>query len=266
MQLRRRNLLIGFTLLIVMQGEFVLNARTRVIMQSMDGRIPADVYGVCCPVRVSSDSVPVCVYDARLRDGEWVATLTARELAQRGIRPLTEVLDSCVKRQVSLFLDVRPPVVDTLTEEQRAERLLILQRADSVTRRELLPDEAPVCDYELLVERVLSMARDAGMPKRGLWLILHDPALCARYGADRKSDVGICYESADGSCSVEAGALMLHWSRIASKEEIRRMRRHVRRIAVWDVNTPEDAARMCSCKVDYLLTDEPQLVRSLVRK
>ena len=80
MQLLRRKFLIGFTLLLVMQGEFVL-ARMRVVVQSMTGHRPSDVEGVCCPVRISSDGVPVCVYDARFPDGTRVAALTAAELA-----------------------------------------------------------------------------------------------------------------------------------------------------------------------------------------
>ena len=265
MQLLRRKFLIGFTLLLVMQGEFVL-ARMRVVVQSMTGHRPSDVEGVCCPVRISSDGVPVCVYDARFPDGTRVAALTAAELALRGVRPLKEVLDSCVGRPGCLFLDVRPPVVDSLTEKRRAERLFVLQRVDSTLRRESGPSAVPEESYELSVDRVLAMVRDAGLPAKNLWVVLHDPDLCTRLAEERRPDVGICYESRDGFCPDGVDALMLHWMRVGSKETVRRLRRHVRRSVVWDVNTPEEVARLRACRVDYLVTDEPELARTLKRR
>ena len=80
-----RILFVLFTLLLTVQGEPVLGARTKVIVRPAAGRsVPEEAYGICLPVRLSCDGVAVCGYDAQLPTGERVAALSADELAARG--------------------------------------------------------------------------------------------------------------------------------------------------------------------------------------
>ena len=72
-----RILFVLFTLLLTVQGEPVLGARTKVIVRPAAGRsVPEEAYGICLPVRLSCDGVAVCGYDAQLPTGERVAALT----------------------------------------------------------------------------------------------------------------------------------------------------------------------------------------------
>ena len=84
-----RILFVLFTLLLTVQGEPVLGARTKVIVRPAAGRsVPEEAYGICLPVRLSCDGVAVCGYDAQLPTGERVAALSADELAARGVPPM----------------------------------------------------------------------------------------------------------------------------------------------------------------------------------
>ena len=84
-----RILFVLFTLLLTVQGEPVLGARTKVIVRPAAGRsVPEEAYGICLPVRLSCDGVAVCGYDAQLPTGERVAALSADELAGSGSSPL----------------------------------------------------------------------------------------------------------------------------------------------------------------------------------
>ena len=67
-----RILFVLFTLLLTVQGEPVLGARTKVIVRPAAGRSePEEAYGICLPVRLSCDGVAVCGYDAQLRRTNW---------------------------------------------------------------------------------------------------------------------------------------------------------------------------------------------------
>ena len=88
-----RILFVLFTLLLTVQGEPVLGARTKVIVRPAAGRsVPEEAYGICLPVRLSCDGVAVCGYDAQLPTGERVAALSADELAARGVPRLDDVV------------------------------------------------------------------------------------------------------------------------------------------------------------------------------
>ena len=82
-----RILFVLFTLLLTVQGEPVLGARTKVIVRPAAGRsVPEEAYGICLPVRLSCDGVAVCGYDAQLPTVERVAALAA--VAGSGSSPL----------------------------------------------------------------------------------------------------------------------------------------------------------------------------------
>ena len=95
-----RILFVLFALLLTVQGEPVLGARTKVIVRPAAGRsVPEEAYGICLPVRLSCDGVAVCGYDAQLPTGERVAALSADELAARGVPRTT----SCGSGVVGIF-------------------------------------------------------------------------------------------------------------------------------------------------------------------
>ena len=100
-----RILFVLFTLLLTVQGEPVLGARTKVIVRPAAGRsVPEEAYGICLPVRLSCDGVAVCGYDAQLPTGERVAALSADELAARGVPRLDDVVRQWRGRDLRLFL------------------------------------------------------------------------------------------------------------------------------------------------------------------
>lgn len=254
MRLSGRTLRVLFTLLLAVQGEPVWSARTKVIVRSVDRPVPEQAYGVCVPVRLSRDGVPVCVYDARLADGAAVAALTRDELAARGIRPLDEVLAGWRERELRLFLELCRPAAETLSEEARAERELILSRAGAGVPP-AFAEEAP-CSCEALADEALQTAYRAGFRQGAVWLVTDDAAVFARYGG-KSSGVPVCCLSADGAAVAGARGLLLHRSQVASKTGVKRLRRGGRRVAVWDVNSAEDAAAMGACGVDFIVTDDP---------
>ena len=102
-----RILFVLFTLLLTVQGEPVLGARTKVIVRPAAGRsVPEEAYGICLPVRLSCDGVAVCGYDAQLPTGERVAALSADELAARGVPRLDDVVRQWRGRDLRLFLEL----------------------------------------------------------------------------------------------------------------------------------------------------------------
>lgn len=255
MRLPGQILFIWFTLLLTVQGEPVLGARTKVIVRPAGDVVPENVYGLCVPVRLSCDGVPVCIYDARLPEGEWVASLSADELAVRGVRLLRDVLPWWRRRELRLFLELCPPDAPTLTPERQAERELILQRADSAACAAFAVVSDAACGCVQLAEKALQTAYDAGFRQGEVWLVADDAEVLARYGG-RSSKVPVCYLSPDGTCAAGARGLFLHRSRIESKAGVKRLRRGGRRVAVWDVNSAEDAEAVRDCGVDFIVTDD----------
>lgn len=244
----------AFTLLLTVQGESVRGARTKVIVRTTDRPVPARADGLCVPVRLSRDGVPVCVYDARLADGAAVASLTTAELAARGVRPLDEVLAGWREQELRLFLELCRPAAEPLSEEARAERELILRRADAAASA-AFAEEAP-CGCDALAERALQAAYGAGFRQGAVWLVTDDAELLARYGG-KSSKVPVCCLSSDGAPAAGVRGLLLHRSRVASKAGVKSLRCGGRRVAVWDVNSAEDAAAMGACGVDFIVTDDP---------
>lgn len=254
-----RILSVLFTLLLAAQGEAVLNARSRMILCPASTALPENLYGVCYPVRFSSDGIPVCCYDPLLSQDERVEALSADELARRGVCPLRDVLTACSGRKLRLFLDLRPPMVETLSEEQCAERELIRRRAGRVLQEDGLsePEADELC--ESLIDSVLDIVAAAGFRLRDVWLVLHDVELCHRLGS-RDSGVRICCAASDGIAVAGVQALLVHWTEVGSREDVRKLQRQVRHVAVWDVNTLQDAEAMRAAKADFLLTDDPEFI------
>lgn len=248
-----------FTLLLAVQGEPVLGARTKVIVRSAGASVPKEVYGVCVPVRLSCDGVPVCIYDGRLADGEWVSSLTAAELAAQEVRLLGDVLSDWKERGFRLFLEICPPVGETLTPERQAERELILQRADSASGKAFAAISSASCDCAPLAEAALHTAYEAGFRQGEVWLITDDAEVLARYGG-KSSKVPLCYLSSDGTCAAGVRGLFLHRMQIESKAVVKRLRRGGRRVLAWDVNSTEDAEAMRACGVDFIVTDDPESI------
>ena len=163
-----RILFVLFTLLLTVQGEPVLGARTKVIVRPAAGRsVPEEAYGICLPVRLSCDGVAVCGYDAQLPTGERVAALSADELAARGVPRLDDVVRQWRGRDLRLFLELCPSAAEPLSEEERAERELILRRADAATCGAFAAADAS-CGCCALAETALRTAYGAGFRQLSL--------------------------------------------------------------------------------------------------
>lgn len=193
-----RILFVLFTLLLTVQGEPVLGARTKVIVRPAAGRsVPEEAYGICLPVRLSCDGVAVCGYDAQLPTGERVAALSADELAARGVPRLDDVVRQWRGRDLRLFLELCPSAAEPLSEEERAERELILRRADAATCGAFAAADAS-CGCCALAETALRTAYGAGFRQGDVWLIADDAEVFARYGG-RSSKVPLCGLSPEGT-------------------------------------------------------------------
>ena len=251
-----------FTLLLAVQGEPVLGARTKMIVRPAGDGVPAEAYGLCVPVRMSRDGVPVCSYDTQLPDGQWVGGLTAEALAAYGVNPLSDVLHPFAGRGLRLFLELCPPVGEMLSSERHAERELILRRAEDASCALFLPAADSLCGCVPMAEEALRTAYEAGFRPGEVWLITGDATLCARFGG-KSSKVPVCYISPDGMGAPGMRGSFLHRTQVTSKSDVKRLRRGGRRVVVWDVNSTEDAEALRSYGVDFLLTDDPALIDSL---
>ena len=252
-----RILFVLFTLLLTVQGEPVLGARTKVIVRPAAGRsVPEEAYGICLPVRLSCDGVAVCGYDAQLPTGERVAALSADELAARGVPRLDDVVRQWRGRDLRLFLELCPSAAEPLSEEERAERELILRRADAATCGAFAAADAS-CGCCALAETALQTAYGAGFRQGDVWLIADDAEVFARYGG-RSSKVPLCGLSPEGTGRGGVRGLFLHRMRVGSKSDVKRLRKGGRRIVVWDVNSAGDAAAMRAYGVDFIVTDDPE--------
>ena len=181
-----RILFVLFTLLLTVQGEPVLGARTKVIVRPAAGRsVPEEAYGICLPVRLSCDGVAVCGYDAQLPTGERVAALSADELAARGVPRLDDVVRQWRGRDLRLFSELCPSAAEPLSEEERAERELILRRADAATCGAFAAADAS-CGCCALAETALRTAYGAGEPAGGC---LADRGRCGGVRALRRQIV-----------------------------------------------------------------------------
>ena len=181
-----RILFVLFTLLLTVQGEPVLGARTKVIVRPAAGRsVPEEAYGICLPVRLSCDGVAVCGYDAQLPTGERVAALSADELAARGVPRLDDVVRQWRGRDLRLFLELCPSAAEPLSEEERAERELILRRADAATCGAFAAADAS-CGCCALAETALRTAYGAGFRQGGC---LADRGRCGGVRALRRQIV-----------------------------------------------------------------------------
>ena len=180
-----RILFVLFTLLLTVQGEPVLGARTKVIVRPAAGRsVPEEAYGICLPVRLSCDGVAVCGYDAQLPTGERVAALSADELAARGVPRLDDVVRQWRGRDLRLFLELCPSAAEPLSEEEHAERELILRRADAATCGAFAAADAS-CGCCALAEIALRTAYGAGFRQGDVWLIADDAVEIKRVGVKR---------------------------------------------------------------------------------
>ena len=259
MRLSARILSMLFTLLLAVQGEPVLGARTKVVVRpAADRPVPEGAYGVCIPVRLSRDGVAVCRCDALLPTGERVAALSGAELAARGVPRLDEALPHWQGRGLRLFLELCPPVAEPLSEEARAERELILRRADAATCAAFAAADA-ACDCGPLAEKALQTAYEAGFRQGEVWLIADDAEVFARYGG-KSSKIPLCCLSPDGMSRSGVRGVFLHRMHVGSKSDVKRLRKGGRRVVVWDVNSAEDAAAMCACGVDFIVTDDPEAI------
>ena len=253
-----RILFVLFTLLLTVQGEPVLGARTKVIVRPAAGRsVPEEAYGICLPVRLSCDGVAVCGYDAQLPTGERVAALSADELAARGVPRLDDVVRQWRGRDLRLFLELCPSAAEPLSEEEHAERELILRRADAATCGAFAAADAS-CGCCALAEIALRTAYGAGFRQGDVWLIADDAEVFARYGG-RSSKVPLCGLSPEGTGRGGVRGLFLHRMRVGSKSDVKRLRKGGRRIVVWDVNSAGDAAAMRAYGVDFIVTDDPEV-------
>ena len=253
-----RILFVLFTLLLTVQGEPVLGARTKVIVRPAAGRsVPEEAYGIL-PVRLSCDGVAVCGYDAQLPTGERVAALSADELAARGVPRLDDVVRQWRGRDLRLFLELCPSAAEPLSEEERAERELILRRADAATCGAFAAADAS-CGCCALAETALRTAYGAGFRQGDVWLIADDAEVFARYGG-RSSKVPLCGLSPEGTGRGGVRGLFLHRMRVGSKSDVKRLRKGGRRIVVWDVNSAGDAAAMRAYGVDFIVTDDPESI------
>ena len=254
-----RILFVLFTLLLTVQGEPGLGARTKVIVRPAAGRsVPEEAYGICLPVRLSCDGVAVCGYDAQLPTGERVAALSADELAARGVPRLDDVVRQWRGRDLRLFLELCPSAAEPLSEEERAERELILRRADAATCGAFAAADAS-CGCCALAETALRTAYGAGFRQGDVWLIADDAEVFARYGG-RSSKVPVCGLSPEGTGRGGVRGLFLHRMRVGSKSDVKRLHKGGRRIVVWDVNSAGDAAAMRAYGVDFIVTDDPESI------
>jgi len=254
-----RILFVLFTLLLTVQGEPVLGARTKVIVRPAAGRsVPEEAYGICLPVRLSCDGVAVCGYDAQLPTGERVAALSADDLAARGVPRLDDVVRQWRGRDLRLFLELCPSAAEPLSEEERAEWELILRRADAATCGAFAAADAS-CGCCALAETALRTAYGAGFRQGDVWLIADDAEVFARYGG-RSSKVPLCSLSPEGTGRGGVRGLFLHRMRVGSKSDVKRLRKGGRRIVVWDVNSAGDAAAMRAYGVDFIVTDDPESI------
>ena len=204
-----RILFVLFTLLLTVQGEPVLGARTKVIVRPAAGRsVPEEAYGICLPVR--------------------------------------------------LFLELCPSAAEPLSEEEHAERELILRRADAATCGAFAAADAS-CGCCALAEIALRTAYGAGFRQGDVWLIADDAEVFARYGG-RSSKVPLCGLSPEGTGRGGVRGLFLHRMRVGSKSDVKRLRKGGRRIVVWDVNSAGDAAAMRAYGVDFIVTDDPESI------
>ena len=245
-------LLCLFTLLLAMQGEPV-PARTRTVVRWTGREVPAAADGILYVVRISCDSVPVCTCDDRLDDGRAIVSLTADELAARGILSLHEALAAFEGDSRPLFIELHAGAGPETDEERLAERDLVLRRATDAERAAFvtpvaLADGAPAQWVMREVDRAACRSRE-------VWLLTCDTLLCRRC-AGKRSNPKTGYLSSDGCCAEGAQGIVVHRMRIASKTDAKRLRRGGRRVMVGDVDTAEDAAALRRCGVDFILTDE----------
>ena len=216
-----RILFVLFTLLLTVQGEPVLGARTKVIVRPAAGRsVPEEAYGICLPVRLSCDGVAVCGYDAQLPTGERVAALSADELAARGVPRLDDVVRQWRGRDLRLFLELCPSAAEPLSEEEHAERELILRRADAATCGAFAAADAS-CGCCALAEIALRTAYGAGFRQGDVWLIADDAEVFARYGG-RSSKVPLCGLSPEGTGRGGVRGLFLHRMRVGFRSDAQR--------------------------------------------
>lgn len=237
----------------------VLGARTKVIVRPAAGRP--------CPKRLTASAFPsgchatawrsaATMHSFRRANG--VAALSADELAARGVPRLDDVVRQWRGRDLRLFLELCPSAAEPLSEEERAERELILRRADAATCGAFAAADAS-CGCCALAETALRTAYGAGFRQGDVWLIADDAEVFARYGG-RSSKVPLCGLSPEGTGRGGVRGLFLHRMRVGSKSDVKRLRKGGRRIVVWDVNSAGDAAAMRAYGVDFIVTDDPESI------
>jgi len=151
-----------------------------------------------------------------------------------------------------------PAAAEPLSEEEHAERELILRRADAATCGAFAAADAS-CGCCALAEIALRTAYGAGFRQGDVWLIADDAEVFARYGG-RSSKVPLCGLSPEGTGRGGVRGLFLHRMRVGSKSDVKRLRKGGRRIVVWDVNSAGDAAAMRAYGVDFIVTDDPESI------
>lgn len=156
------------------------------------------------------------------------------------------------------FWNFARPAAEPLSEEERAERELILRRADAATCGAFAAADAS-CGCCALAETALRTAYGAGFRQGDVWLIADDAEVFARYGG-RSSKVPLCGLSPEGTGRGGVRGLFLHRMRVGSKSDVKRLHKGGRRIVVWDVNSAGDAAAMRAYGVDFIVTDDPESI------
>lgn len=227
-----------------------MGRRTKVIVRSSDRSVPERAYGVCVPVRLSRDGVPVCVYDARLTDGAVVSALTAAELAARGVRPLDDVLAGWRACGFRLFLELCRPAAESLSDEARAEREMILRRADAAASAAFAVPAA--CGCTELAEEALQAAYRAGFRQGSVWLVTDDGEVFDRYGG-KSSRVPVCCLSPRRRGAGAVAAPVARGVEIGGQEPASR------RSAGGGLGCQLGRGCGCdgACGVDFIVTDDP---------
>ena len=218
-----RILFVLFTLLLTVQGEPVLGARTKVIVPSCRRADP-------CPKRLTASASPsgcratgVAVWRLRCTasDGAngW-QRCRRTNWRHEAFRGWTTSCGQWRGRDLRLFLELCPSAAEPLSEEERAERELILRRGRRCERAGAFAAADASCGCCALAETALRTAYGAGFRQGDVWLIADDAEVFARYGG-RSSKVPLCGLSPEGTGRGGVRGLFLHRMRVGSKSDVK---------------------------------------------
>jgi glycerophosphoryl diester phosphodiesterase len=206
-------------------------------VEAVDAALRAGADGVEVDIRRTSDGVLVCVHDPRLR-GRAVIRRTAAELAERGVPPLTDVLEATAGRG-RLVIEVKnqpgQPDFDAPRERTAHALTALLAERDR--------DGIVVSSFDwFAVEAV----RDAGIGVRTAFLT--PPRVTV--GA------GIAYAHDAGHAELHA-----HTSAVLGvRRAVDRVHAAGMTLAVWTVKSLDVALRLRDQGVDAVICDDPAAV------